>query len=46
MLAAPLAKLLELKTACGRLFVLGRRIVPLFAVTALKCHYFSHKTSP
>jgi hypothetical protein len=35
MLAAALAELLELKTAGGSLLVLGRRIVPLFAVAAL-----------
>ena len=35
MLPAPLAELLELQTARGRLFVLRRRIVPLFAVAAL-----------
>ena len=35
MLAAALAKLLELKPARGRLLVLGRRIIPLFAIAAL-----------
>ena len=35
MLPAPFAELLELETARGRLLVLGRRIVPLFAVAAL-----------
>jgi hypothetical protein len=35
MLPATLAELLELQTARGRLFVLRRRVVPLFAVAAL-----------
>ena len=35
MLAAALAILLELQTASGRLLVLRRRIIPLFAVAAL-----------
>jgi hypothetical protein len=35
VLATALAELLELKTAGGGLLVLGRRIVPLFAVAAL-----------
>jgi hypothetical protein len=35
MLAATLAILLELQTAGGRLLVLRRRIIPLFAVAAL-----------
>jgi hypothetical protein len=35
VLAAPLAELFELKpTSCG-LLVLGRRIIPLFAIAAL-----------
>ena len=35
MLAAALAILLELQTACGRLLVLRRRVITLFAVAAL-----------
>jgi hypothetical protein len=35
VLAAPLAKLLELKPPRGRLLVLGGRVVPLFAIAAL-----------
>jgi hypothetical protein len=35
MLAAPLAELLELKPPRGCLFVLGGRVVPLFAIAAL-----------
>jgi hypothetical protein len=35
MLPATFAELLELKAARGRLLVLGRRVVPLFAVAAL-----------
>ena len=42
MLPAPFAELLELKTSGRGLLVLGRRVVPLFAVAALKCDYFSH----
>jgi hypothetical protein len=46
MLAAALAILLELQTARGRLFVLRRRVIPLFAVAALQCDYFSHDFNP
>ena len=35
MLAAPVAKLLQLQPVWLRLAVLRRRIVPLFAITAL-----------
>jgi hypothetical protein len=35
VLAAPLAELLKLKPPRGGLLVLGRRIVPLFAIAAL-----------
>jgi hypothetical protein len=35
MLPAPFAKLLEFQTSRRGLLVLGRRIVPLFAVAAL-----------
>jgi hypothetical protein len=42
VLAAAFAELLELKTTGGRLLVLGRRVVPLFAVTALKSNNVSH----
>ena len=35
MLPAALAELLELQTARRGLLILGRRIVPLFAVAAL-----------
>jgi hypothetical protein len=35
VLAAPLAKLLELKPAGGGLLVLGGRVIALFAITAL-----------
>jgi hypothetical protein len=46
MLAAPAAEFLELQPL-GRSFpVLGRRIIPLFAITALQCNDFSgHKYS-
>jgi hypothetical protein len=35
MLAAALAKLLKLQPTRGGLLVLGRRIIPLFAIAAL-----------
>ena len=35
MLAATLAKLLELQTPSRGLLVLGRRVIALFAITAL-----------
>jgi hypothetical protein len=42
VLAAAGTKLLELETAGGRLLVLGRRVVPLLALSALQCHNFPH----
>ena len=42
VLAAAVTELLELETASGRLFVLGRRVVPLLALGALQCHNFTH----
>jgi hypothetical protein len=42
MATAALAELLELKTARGRLLVLGRCVVALFALGALQCHDFPH----
>ena len=36
VLAAPAAELLQLQTVRSRFAVLGRRIVPLFAITALQ----------
>ena len=35
VLAAPLAELFELQPTRGGLLVLGRRIIPLFAIAAL-----------
>jgi hypothetical protein len=35
MLTATIAELFEFQPFCGRLSVLGRRIIPLFAITAL-----------
>jgi hypothetical protein len=46
VLAAALAKLLELKPSRGGLLVLGGRVIPLFAITALQRNYFSHKNQP
>jgi hypothetical protein len=46
VLAATATELFELQPLRGRLPVFGGRIIPLFAITALQCHYFSgHKTS-
>ena len=42
VLAAAVTELLELETARGRLLVLGRRVVPLLALSALQCHNFPH----
>jgi hypothetical protein len=42
MLAAAVAEFRELETARGRLLVLRRRVVPLFAVSALQRHDFTH----
>jgi hypothetical protein len=41
MFAATAAELLELEPFRGRLSVLGGRIIPLFAITALQCNNFS-----
>jgi hypothetical protein len=42
VLPAVVAELLELQTARGRLLVLRRRVVPVFALSALQCHNFPH----
>ena len=42
VLAAAVTELLELETAGGRLLVLGSRVVPLLALSALQCHNFPH----
>jgi hypothetical protein len=42
VLAAGIAELRELETACGRLFVLRRRVVPVLALGALQCNNFAH----
>ena len=44
--AAAVTELLELETACGRLLVLRRRVVPLLALSALQCHNFPHFCTP
>ena len=41
VLTAALAKLAELQTIRRGLAVLGRRVIPLFANTALQCNDFS-----
>jgi hypothetical protein len=46
MLAATRAELAELKTAGGRLLVLGRRVVPLFAFRALQGYNLTHFKNP
>jgi hypothetical protein len=46
MLAAAVAELLELQTARGRLLVLRRRVVPLFALGALQYYDFPHSFNP
>ena len=46
MLAAAVTELLELETAGGRLLVLGRRVIPLLALSALQCHNFPHPAYP
>jgi hypothetical protein len=46
VLAAAVTELLELETAGGRLFVLGRRVVPLLALSALQCDNFPHFKTP
>jgi hypothetical protein len=46
VLAATAAEFLELQPFRGRLPVLGGRIIPLFAITALQGHNFSgHENS-
>jgi hypothetical protein len=42
VLAAAVTKLLELETACGRLLVLRRRVVPLLALSALQRDNLAH----
>jgi hypothetical protein len=42
VLAAGIAELRELKAARGRLLVLRRRVVPVFALRALQCNNFAH----
>jgi hypothetical protein len=41
VLAATAAEFLEFQSLGRRLPVLGRRIIPLFAITALQCNDFS-----
>jgi hypothetical protein len=45
MLSAAIAKLREFKPARGRLFVLRRRVIPLFAFRTLEGDYFTHSLS-
>jgi hypothetical protein len=42
VLTAAITELLELEAACGRLLVLRRRVVALFALSALQCNNFPH----
>jgi hypothetical protein len=42
VLAAGIAELREFEAACGRLLVLRRRVVPVFAIGALQCNNFAH----
>jgi hypothetical protein len=42
VLAAAITELLELETASGRLLILRRRVVALFALPALQCNNFPH----
>jgi hypothetical protein len=42
VLAAAITELLELQATSGRLFVLGGRVIPLFALGALQCNNFPH----
>jgi hypothetical protein len=44
MLTAAIAELRKLKPAGSRLFVLRRRVIPLFAFRTLKGNYFTHKS--
>jgi hypothetical protein len=45
VLAAAITELLELQTASGRLFVLGRGVILLLALRALQCDNFPHSSS-
>jgi hypothetical protein len=45
MLPAAIAKLREFKPARGRLLILRRRVIPLFAFRTLECDYFTHSLS-
>jgi hypothetical protein len=42
VLAAGIAELREFEAACGRLLILRRRVVPVFAIGALQCNNFAH----
>ena len=42
VLPAGIAKLRELQAPSGRLLVLRRRVVPVFALRALQCNNFAH----
>ena len=44
MLTAAIAKLGEFEAARGRLFILRRRVIPLFAFRTLEGNYFTHKS--
>lgn len=46
VLAATITELAELKTAGGRLLVLGRRVIALFALIALQRNNFPHLLNP
>ena len=45
MFAAAIAKLGEFEAACGRLFILRRRVITLFAFRTLEGDYFTHSLS-
>ena len=45
MLTAAIAKLGEFEAASGRLFILRRRVIPLFAFRTLEGNYFTHSLS-
>jgi len=45
MLAAAIAKLGEFEAARGRLFILRRRVIPVFAFLTLEGNYFTHNLS-
>jgi hypothetical protein len=42
MLPATFAELRELEAARGRLLILGRRVIPLFAIRTLQSNDFTH----